>query len=73
MEAGDGLAVVGVLCRGVDVAAPDERRTETVRLQLHGVQGEPVPSRHGIVPSTHGKAGDQRRVAEYLNDSAKLS
>lgn len=60
LEAGDRLAVVRVLCRRVDVPLPDESGSRTVSLQMHGLQGEPVPRRDGIKLLSHGKAADQQ-------------
>lgn len=59
LEAGEGLAVVGILCGCVDAPAPDESCGRTVGLQVHGLQGEPVPCGRRIKPLTHGKTADQ--------------
>ena len=72
LEAADRLAVEGVLHRGVDAAAPGERRSLGVGLQLHRVQGGPVPSGHGVEPLTHGKAGDEQSADQCSNSVLEL-
>lgn len=60
----DGLAVVRVFSRGVDVPAAVEGGLGAVVVQLHRVQGEPAASRHLVVTLAHRQATHTHRQQE---------
>lgn len=58
-EAADWLAVVGILWWCVDALVPRERCRGRTELQLHSVQGGPVPCRTRIKLLTHDKTREE--------------
>lgn len=71
LEVGDGLAAVRVLGGSVNVPAAVKRGFGTVVLQLHGVQREPAPCRHLVIPLTQSKAEKHQRAEHQISLTAK--
>lgn len=62
-EAADGLAVVGILWRCAHALVARESCRGRAELQLHGVQGGPVPCRARIKLLTHDKTREENETA----------